>query len=264
MDSQALEKAAIILSGGRLEHIRLDHLSEAYRPQNEAEAYQLQGALRRRLSVAGYGEPVGRKIGCTTTVMQEYLKIANPCAGLVYAPTVRERTGEFDFSSFLRVGVECEIAVRLSDDLPASGAPYTRFTVSPAVQAVMCGIEIVDDRWVDYGSMDVATLIADDFFGAGCVLGDPVMTWRELELELLTGSMSINGIQVGSGVGGDIMGHPLEALAWLANTAVLHDIPLQAGEFVFLGSIVETKWLKPGDRVEVDISGLGSASALFI
>jgi 2-keto-4-pentenoate hydratase len=264
MDSQALNRAASILSSGRLEHTKLGHLSEAHRPRNEAEAYQLQAAVRRHLSVAGYGEPVGRKIGCTTTVMQEYLKIPNPCAGLVYAPTVRERAGEFDFSSFLRVGVECEIVVQLADDLPASGAPYTRFTVSPDVQAVMCGIEVVDDRWVDYRSMDVATLIADDFFGAGCVLGKPVTAWHELELESLTGSMSINGVQVGSGVGGDIMGHPMEALAWLANTAVLHGIPLEAGEFVFLGSIVETKWLKPGDLVEIEISGLGSASALFI
>jgi 2-oxo-3-hexenedioate decarboxylase/2-keto-4-pentenoate hydratase len=263
MDSDALDRAAIILAGGRLERTRLSHLPESDRPLDEVEAYQLQAAVRRQLSDGGYGEPVGRKIGCTTAVMQEYLKIPNPCAGLVYAPTIRERAGDFDFSSFLHVGVECEIVVRLADDLPASGASYTRSRVSPAVHTVMCGIEVVDDRWVDYGSMDVATLIADDFFGAGCVLGDPVTTWRELDLESLTGSMSINGVEVGSGVGGDIMGHPLEALAWLANTAALHGMPLRAGEFVFLGSIVETKWLERGDLVEIEISGLGGASARF-
>jgi 2-keto-4-pentenoate hydratase len=59
------------------------------------------------------------------------------------------------------------------------------------------------------------------------------------------------------------MGHPLEALAWLANTAALHGMPLRAGEFVFLGSIVETKWLERGDLVEIEISGLGGASARF-
>ena len=264
MDSDALYRAAIVLSGGRLEHTRLGPLPDADRPSDETEAYLLQAAVRERLSAGGYGEPVGRKIGCTTAVMQEFLKIPNPCAGLVYAPTVRKREGIFDFSSFLHVGVECEIVVRLADDLPASGAPYTRPTVSPAVQAIMCGIEVVDDRWVDYGTMDVATLIADDFFGAGCVLGDPVTAWRELDLASLSGSMSINGIEVGVGVGGDIMGHPLEALAWLANTAALHGMPLRAGEFVFLGSIVETKWLERGDLVDIEISGLGSASARFI
>jgi 2-keto-4-pentenoate hydratase len=111
--------------------------------------------------------------------------------------------------------------------------------------------------------MDVATLIADDFFGAGCVLGDAVPNWQELDLASLKGSMSINGIEVGSGVGGDIMGHPFEALAWLANTAVQNGTPLQAGEFVFLGSIVATKWLERGDLVEIQIEGLGAASARF-
>ncbi|MDP6821842.1 MAG: fumarylacetoacetate hydrolase family protein [Dehalococcoidia bacterium] len=263
MDSRAINSAASALAKGRLEPVKLDRLPEAIRPSDEVDAYLLQAAVRERLSAGGYGDPVGRKIGCTTAVMQEFLQIPNPCAGFVYGPTVRERDGEFDFSSFHHVGVECEVVVRLGHGLPASGAPYDRTSVAPAVEAVMAGIEVVDDRWADYRSMDVATLIADDFFGAGCVLGDPVAAWRELDLESLRGSMSINGVEVGQGIGGDIMGHPFEALAWLADTAVQHDTPLQAGEFIFLGSIVETKWLERGDIVEIDIEGLGRARARF-
>ena len=264
MDSGAIERAAGNLSAGRLTHTRLDHLPEGDRPSDEADAYRLQAAVRERLTASGYGEPGGRKIGCTTAVMQEYLQIPNPCAGFVYAPTVRDGDGEFDFSSFHHVGVECEIVVRLGEGLPASSSPYDCSRVARAVEAVMCGIEVVDDRWVDYRSMDVATLIADDFFGAGCVLGAPLTGWRELDLVSLRGTMSINGVEVGSGVGGDIMGHPFEALAWLANTAAQHDSPLQAGVFVFLGSIVETKWLERGDLVEIQIAGLGGANARFV
>ena len=263
MDSQAIDRAASSLAEGRLGLVKLGHLPKAIRPTDEADAYRLQALVAKQLSAGGYGEPTGRKIGCTTTVMQEYLKIPNPCAGLVYAPTVRERDGEFDFDSFQHVGVECEITVWLGQDLPATGTPYERATVTPAVEAVMAGIEVVDDRWVDYTTMDVATLIADDFFGAGCVLGEPITAWRELDLSTLSGSMSINGIEVGTGVSSDIMGHPFEALAWLANTGIEHGSPLRAGEFVFLGSIVETKWLERGDLVEIDIEGLGKASARF-
>ena len=263
MNSDSLDRAAATLAAGRLALTKLESLPDTDRPADETDAYQLQGAVRKLLTTGGYGEPSGWKIGCTTKVMQEYLKIPNPCAGLVYAPTVRERDGEFDYSSFQHVGVECEIVVRLGDDLPASGAPYDRSSVTPAVEAFMAGIEVVDDRWVDFTTMDVATLIADDFFGAGCVLGDAVPNWQELDLASLKGSMSINGIEVGSGVGGDIMGHPFEALAWLAHTAVQNGTPLQAGEFVFLGSIVATKWLERGDLVEIQIEGLGAASARF-
>ena len=264
MDARAIERAAAVLASGRLDREKLGRLPDAIRPGDEGEAYRLQAAVRERLSAGGYGEPAGRKIGCTTAVMQEFLGIPNPCAGFVYAPTVREADGEFDYSSFLHVGVECEIVVRLGADLPASGVPYERSTVEHAVESVMAGIEIVDDRWDDYRSMDVETLIADDFFGAGCVLGEPVAAWHALDLASLRGTMSINGHQVGSGVGGDIMGHPFRALAWLANSAARHGASLRSGEFVFLGSIVETKWIERGDIVEIEVEGLGAATARFV
>ena len=47
-----------------------------------------------------------------------------------------------------------------------------------AVASCMAGMEIVDDRYVDYKSLDTPTLIADDFFDAGCVLGSAVSDWR--------------------------------------------------------------------------------------
>lgn len=263
MDARTIARAAAILAGGRLDHDRLDRLPESIRPADEDDAYRLQAEVRNRLAAGGYGEPAGWKIGCTTRVMQEFLRIPNPCAGTVYAPTVREVDGGFDHSSFLHVGVECEIAVRLGAGLPSSGVPYERSTVAPAVDSVMAGIEVVDDRWNDYRAVDVGTLIADDFFGAGCVLGEPVAAWHELDLARTRGTMSINGQEVGSGVGGDIMGHPFEALAWLANNAALRGAALNAGEFVFLGSIVETKWIERGDIVEIEIEGLGAATARF-
>jgi 2-keto-4-pentenoate hydratase len=60
-----------------------------------------------------------------------------------------------------------------------------------------------------------------------------------------------------------VLGHPLAALAWLANLHAAHDRPLRAGTFVLLGSVVETRWLEQGDRVEIAIEGLGHASAEF-
>ena len=36
----------------------------------------------------------------------------------------------------------------------------------------MAGIELVDDRYEDYKQLNVATLIADNFFNVGVVLGE--------------------------------------------------------------------------------------------
>ena len=75
--------------------------------------------------------------------------------------------------------------------------------------------------------------------------------------------MTITGAEVGQGLGRDVLGHPLEALAWYANLQAGRGQALPAGAFVMLGSVVETKWLARGDVVEVEIESLGTARAVF-
>jgi 2-oxo-3-hexenedioate decarboxylase/2-keto-4-pentenoate hydratase len=263
MEAQAIEAAAGLLAGARLSGARFAGLPDGLRPGGEAEAYAIQDALHVRLDAAGGGPLVGYKIGCTTAVMQRFLGIDNPCAGGVQAPGVQRRAGDFRHADFLRVGVECEIAVALARDLPEAGVPYDRHEAGDAVGACMAAIEVVDDRYQDYRAIDPLTLVADDFFHAGCVLGDPVEDWRRLDLPAARGRMTINGAEVGSGMGGDVLGHPIAALAWLANLRAAHGRPLRAGTFVLLGSVVETRWLEQGDRVEIAIEGLGGVSATF-
>src|SRR5262245_12792558 len=111
--------------------------------------------------------------------------------------------------------------------------------------------------------LDTPTLIADDFFDAGCVLGEPAAEWRGFDLPSVVGVTRINGREVGRGRGADVMGHPFEALAWLANTLARRGKALRAGEFVFTGSVVETKWVQPKDRVLMKIDALGTVEAVF-
>ena len=93
-----------------------------------------------------------------------------------------------------------------------------------------------------------------------------------IDLTAVKGEMYINGISVGSGYGRDIInGHPLEALVWLVNKTAELRVPsdvqsqplLPAGHIVMLGSVVQTKWVEPGDVVRVVVDGLGSATARF-
>jgi 2-keto-4-pentenoate hydratase len=264
MTPSAIERAAELLAQSRRARRRFAGLPEDCRPGDISAAYAVQNALHRRLVAAGWGALSGHKIGCTTPVMQRFLGIDHPCAGGVFAPTVQHERGVFRHANFLHVGVECEIAVRVAHDLPAQHSPYDRSGVADAVGACMAAIEVVDDRYVDYRALDAATLVADDFFNAGCVLGAPIEGWRALDLPGLRGRLTINGAEVGSGRGGDILGHPLEALAWLANALATRSQYLKAGEFVLLGSVVETRWVEQGDMVAASIEGLGAAYARFI
>jgi len=70
----------------------------------------------------------------------------------------------------------------------------------------------------------------------------------------------VNGTEVGRGTGAQIMDHPLDALAWLARTRAARGMGLKQGEFVLLGSVVETQWLNAGDSARVEIESLGSVS----
>ena len=255
--------AARFIADHRLGRRPLPALETGLRPADEAHAYAVQDALHEMLTAAGLGRVAGHKIGCTTKVMQEFLGIPNPCAGGVFATTVWSSPTSVPHAGFLHVGVECEIVVRLGADLDPLQAPFTAEGVSHAIEALITGMEIVDDRYVDYKALDTPTLIADDFFDAGCVLGTPVLDWRKLNIPALVGTTRINGIEVGRGRGTDVMGHPFNALAWLANTLARRGRGLRAGEFVFTGSVVETKWVNRGDRVAMEIESLGGVEAVF-
>ena len=263
MGPDKIDEAVEIYRGMRLEQRKLDHLPASCTPGDAEEAYEVQNALNLRLVYSGLGSVSGHKIGCTTKVMQEYLKIDQPCSGGIYASTVFHERGERAHALYCGPGVECEMAVKLGADLGPTGAPYDKDSVAGAVESCMAAIEIVDDRFVDYSQLEMPTMLADDFFNAGCVLGAPVRDWQALDIYSLRGEMSINGKSVGIGFGRDVMGHPFNVLAWLANSFIQRGKMLHAGEFILTGSLVETHWCDVGDAVRIEIDGLGSAEMTF-
>jgi 2-keto-4-pentenoate hydratase len=95
------------------------------------------------------------------------------------------------------------------------------------------------------------------------VLGPEVAGWRDLDLAGVRGRMTVNGREVGAATGAEVMGHPLEALAWLANTRAARGLDLPAGALVLLGSFIQVQWVAAGDEVAIEIEGLGRASVRF-
>jgi 2-oxo-3-hexenedioate decarboxylase/2-keto-4-pentenoate hydratase len=261
--TDAVRLAAERLAAARIARERLPGLPDDLRPTDEATAYRVQDALHGMLTARGFGPLTGHKIGCTTAVMQKFLGIDHPCAGGVFATRVFRQSVALPFDSFLHVGVETEIAVVLGRDLPPRGEAYSVDEVRAAVSAIAAAIEIVDDRWVDYKCVDAPTMIADDFFNDASVLGPLRPFDRTLDLGALRGTTRIGGSEVGRGVGADVLGHPVNALAWLANHLAARGPGLRAGEFVTTGSVVETKWMRRGDAVVVEIEGLGTVRAVF-
>lgn len=254
----AAHQAARILADARRARAPVALLPDAIRPADEAAAYRVQDALHELLAATDLGPQAGHKIGCTTAVMQRYLKIDSPCAGGFFAADVHASGTTLAPARFRRVGVECEIAVRLGRDLPAGEAPFAPARVAGAIDSAMAAIELVDDRYADWRATDTPTLIADDFFAAGCVLGTPIAAGRLPDLATVEGFTTINGAEAGRGRGADVLGHPHIALAWLAGVLAARGRGLRAGDLVLTGSLVQTVWLSPGDAVRIAIAGLGT------
>ncbi len=259
-----VETAAQILCENRLTGHRTGPLPPHARPRDMAQAYDVQERLKGQLRAKGYGTPCGYKIGCTTQVMQDYLEIDQPCAGGMFAPRLATDTMSLVLADHCRLGVECEIAVRLGRDLSAGDAPHDRAAAMRAISAWMPSLEIVEDRYRDYESLGAPTLIADDFFHAACVVGPPLDPNALSDIGGVEGRLLIDGVEAGRGRGRDILGDPVEALIWLANHLGARGKSLESGSVVTLGSVVKTVWIDRPATAQAEFAALGRVSAVFL
>jgi 2-keto-4-pentenoate hydratase len=234
----------------------IEVLPAACYPASLEEAYAIRCAFQEIEQARGRGAIAGYKIGLTTPVMQQLCGVAEPCYGAVFASEVHYQRAVLSGRNYCRLGVETEIAFQLADDLPQGGTPSV---VAAAVASAMAAIELIEDLRYDYKRLDAAALVAGNVWNAGAVLGLPVAEWRRFDFARLTARLSINGREVGSGQSSSVMGHPLNALAWLADKLATAGTPLRRGMSVLTGSMVPIQYPVAGDRVLVEVSGLGAA-----
>ncbi|MGH8067669.1 MAG: 2-keto-4-pentenoate hydratase [Candidatus Entotheonellia bacterium] len=234
-------------------------------PRTIDEAYAVQEWFHTGM-VAMHGPVAGYKIALTTPVMQQMVGFHAPIAGAILAGTIHRSPVVLRRADYVRLGIECEIAVQLGTDLPAAKAPYSRDQVADVVSAVMPAFELVDDRQADYAQLaaQVLTLIADNAWNAGIVLGAPRRDWHTVDLSAARGVMVINGTVVGEGHGRDVMGHPFEALLWLVNMLAQQGKGLTQGMIVMTGSLVATKFVNSGDTVSLSVEGLGEVRVSMV
>ena len=252
--SRAAEAAGFIDEAHRA-RARYRNLPDDIAPTTVAEAYAAQAALCE-LWGARLGPVAGLKIATTTRVMQELMGIDHPCMGTIFAARVYASPATIAKSDFINVRVECELAVRLRRDLPEAGAPYTRESVRGAVAEVMAAFELIEDRFADYKSCKAFSLIADNAWNGGVVLGRAVPLAAGLNLDGIAGALISNGRQLCTGKTDD----PLGALAWLANQAAECGRPIAAGMVVITGSVIPTVDIAAGERLDFAIEGIGEVS----
>ncbi len=235
-------------------------LPDGLAPRDEAEGVAIQHAMALRV---GAGRPAGFKIGATSARMQAYLGVDAPVGGFMVAADLHASGAVLRFADFHRPAVECELAARLATDLPPG--PCDIASATAAVADLVCGIEVVEGRYADVLAVGVATMCADQMFHAAAVLGERGGSgWRGLDLPGLAGRISVDGRDVGGGVGADLLGHPLASLCWLAGSPLARRFGgLTAGMVVMLGSVVPPVWLDGPCTVQVAFPPLPAVTVRF-
>jgi|SRR5437016_3682625 len=247
------DKAARYVLEAHASRAEYRNLPPGIAPANVAEAYAAQAALAKLLR-STEGGIAGLKIATTTKIMQQLMGIDHPCGGLIFERRVFRSPAEIRLSDHLHVVLECELAVRIARTVPKT-TPYTAASIKPAVAAVMPAFELIEDRKADYKSAKALSMIADNCWNAGVVLGAETPFEPGRSLDGIRGSLTIDGRPRGEGT----TDGPLEALAWVANLAAEHGRTLEPGMIVITGSIIPTFPVEPGNRVVFTLDGLGSA-----
>jgi 2-keto-4-pentenoate hydratase len=192
---------------------------------------------------------VGWKVALTSKAMQEFCGVDHPLSGAVFESRVQASPSQVSLSDHRHLGLECEIAVRVNRDLEKAVGPYTKDNIVDAVEACYPAFELIEDRDADYDALNPFDSVSENAWNAGVILGAPLPNWEELDLVDTQTVLKVNGDTLGSGRTGDALGHPFEAVAWLANHLNSRDRYLRAGEFVMTGSTVITFFPQPGDQV---------------
>ena len=250
-DSDRLNAMAQWMWQARQQRLPYRNLPDELRPASIAEAYAAQEAYYR-LAEPRYGPVGGAKIATTTKVMQQLMGIAHPCGGAIFARTIHPSPASLRTADFVNLRLESEIALRLGADLPASGAPWSREAVAPAVAAAMPAFELIEDRNADYAQTQASSLIVENCWNGGIVIGTP----KSIAVDALVGipgRLTIGGKAVGEGRAED----PCATLAWLANHLAERGRGLKSGMVVITGSLIPTVSIASGERAVFTVEGLG-------
>ena len=224
------------------------------------DAYRIQlRMIQRRLDA---GETIiGKKIGVTSKVVMDMLKVDQPDFGMMTSGMVFNEGEAIRVDSMIAPRAEAEVAFILKHDLEGPGV--TAADVLRATECVLPCFEIVDSRIQDW-KIKIQDTVADNASCGVLTLGGTRKSPRDLDLALAGMVLEKNGEVISTSTGAAVQGSPVNAVAWLANTLGRLGIGLKAGEVILSGSQSPLVPVKAGDSLVCAVGGLGSTSVRFI
>lgn len=260
LSEELIRKTALELYTAERERKTLRPLTEKCPEIEPEDAYRIQLALIE-LKRADGAKIVGKKIGLTSKAMQKMLNVDQPDYGHILDGMIVQDGAAFAVKELIQPKIEPEVAFILDHDLKGPGV--TAIQVLAATRFVAPALEIIDSR-IEGWKIKLCDTIADNASSARVVLGGTPKRVDQVDLKLIGMVLEKNGEIVQTGVGAAVLGHPANAVAWLANAVGRFGVTLKAGEVIMPGAITAAVDVAAGNLIRASFDGLGTVSVRFV
>jgi 2-keto-4-pentenoate hydratase len=225
------------------------------------EAYAVQ---KKYLAgrIASGERTIGYKVGCTSPAIQTQFGLSQPICGRLLAPHIYRDGDTLYVDDYVNCALEAELVFRIGTDL--DGTNLEAASLRSAIAAVSPGIEVHNYRFW-YGSPTSQELIASNGIHAGLLVGPAQALPSEVDLGQERTSLVVNGTEVSSGFGAELMHGlgPIGSLRWLVSHLRKANLRLRAGDLVIPGAVTQLIPVKAGDAAEARFTHFGACHARF-
>jgi 2-keto-4-pentenoate hydratase len=260
LSDELIAKIAGELYRAEREQTMLPPLTQRYADIKPEDSYRIQLALIDMKKADG-ARVVGKKIGLTSKAMQNMLNVNQPDYGHIRDGMLVEDGATVSVARLIQPKVEPEIAFILDQDL--KGPRVTAAEVLVATRFVIPALEIIDSR-IENWKIKLCDTIADNASSARVVVGSTPKRVDQIDLKLIGMVLEKNGEIAQTGAGGAVLGHPANAVAWLANAVAKFGVSLKAGEVIMPGAISAAVDVAKGDLLRASFDRLGTVSVRFV
>ena len=235
---------------------RFKNLTGDLKPESISEAYLAQHYFHE---TAGRGSLGGYKIALSSKIQQEHHNINQPLIGglfkseILFGPQILER------NKYKGLGIEIELAFQLSNNIREFNKKICLGDLKKIIAKVFPAIELVEDREANYSGLDPLSLICDNAWSGGLVLGEEILDWDKVNFSNLYSEVVWNDENETNAPVMDA--DPFNNLCWLLNDVKSRNKPLEEGMIVITGSVLQIRPGLAGDKVVHKI-GQGNAASI--
>jgi len=260
MDRKVFAQLARELYVADTTHTPIEALTARYPDITNDEAYQVQ-LEGMNLRLADEHVIVGKKIGLTSKAMQNALGVFEPDYGYITDRMMALEGDALSLATLINPKVEAEIAFVLKSDLTGPGVTVAR--VLNATAGIMPALEIIDTRIKDW-KIKIQDTIADGASIGRVIISGQLIPVESFDMRHMGMVLEKNGEIVATAAGAAVLGHPANAVMWLANKLAHYNIQLKAGEIIMSGSLTMACPVTAGDNIRAIFDRIGTVGARFV